>query len=330
MAAIIYENKICPALPGETVLDTLLRHGVSISFSCKRGVCQACLLKCERGEVTEAAVYGLKASWQNQGYFLSCQCPATSALTVSPAEDRPTVFRYTVAGKTWLAPSIVQLILRPVSGAETMKCVAGQHLNLQIDNLSRTYSIANVSAEDHLLELHIKVLADGAFSQHLVTDVDVGSEVRVQGPMGNCSYSADIDNMDILCLGVGVGLAPLLGVIRDALRKGHERKISLLHGVRDQGGVYAVDELDALCRQHPNFTYQIAVLEAVTTEQAALQSTRAVTGDIYQLFASQLQEPSRTAVFLRGSASFVAKMQKQLFFRGVRRSAIFVDALQAS
>ncbi len=330
MAEIIYENKSYAALPGETVLDTLLRHGVNISFSCQRGVCQACLLKCELGEVAEAAVNGLKTSWQNQGYFLSCLCPATSTLTVAPAADRPAVFRYAVVRKTWLAASIVQLLLRPVSGAETMKCVAGQHLNLQIDGVSRTYSIANVSSEDHLLELHIKVLADGVFSQRLVTDVDVGSEVIVHGPMGSCGYSADIDNMNILCLGVGIGLAPLLGVIRDALRKGHERKISLLHGVRDHHGVYAIDALDALCDQNPNFTYQVAVLEAGRPEQGVLQSARAVTGDIYELVTSQLQEPSRTAVFLCGSANFVAKMQKQLFFRGVRRSAIFVDAIQAS
>lgn len=329
MAEIIYENKPYTALPGETVLDTLLRHGVSISFSCRRGVCQACILKCDAGDLPEDSTRGLRTSWQDQGYFLSCLCPASASLVVSSVDSCPAIFRYVVVAKQLLAPSILQLILRPASATEAMKCLPGQHLNLQVDSISRTYSIANVPEEDQSLELHIKVLPDGVFSQVLATGIDVGRELGVQGPMGDCCYSADIDNMNLLCLGVGVGLAPLLGVIRDALQKGHQREISLLHGALDLNGIYATDQIHALSYQYSNFHYQRCVLDGrKMTDSQHCESV--VEGDIYELAINLLTEPSRTAVFLCGSADFVAEMQKKLFFRGVRRSAIFVETFQAS
>lgn len=71
--------------PGETLLDLLLRQGADVTFSCRGGSCQACLMHCRSGQVPLEAQTGLPAAVAEAGYFLACQClPEEDMLVARP------------------------------------------------------------------------------------------------------------------------------------------------------------------------------------------------------------------------------------------------------
>src|SRR4051812_16858802 len=91
MANIRYAGSEYPVAPGESVLDCLLRHEAAVSYSCKSGVCQACLMKSAGGNIPERAQRGLKDTLQAQGYFLACCCEPAEDLTITQPGDEQRV-----------------------------------------------------------------------------------------------------------------------------------------------------------------------------------------------------------------------------------------------
>src|SRR5215213_10761606 len=85
MPLVIFAGKSYAATPGEAVLDTLLRHGISVSNSCRAGACQSCLLRASAGTIPAVAQRGLKSTLIEQGYFLSCSCIPEGDVTIEPA-----------------------------------------------------------------------------------------------------------------------------------------------------------------------------------------------------------------------------------------------------
>ena len=85
MPTFTYSGAGYQAVPGESVLEALLRQGVEISNSCRAGACQSCLLRAVSRAVPAVAQQGLKATLVEQGYFLSCVCRPEADLLLEPA-----------------------------------------------------------------------------------------------------------------------------------------------------------------------------------------------------------------------------------------------------
>lgn len=80
-----YGERAVMPLPGETVLNALLRAGIDVPFSCKAGACHTCLSRCTDGHVPERSQRGLAAHLLSQGYFLPCKCKAETDMTITAA-----------------------------------------------------------------------------------------------------------------------------------------------------------------------------------------------------------------------------------------------------
>lgn len=87
MPSVTYAGVTCAVAPGETVLDTLLRHGHSIANLCRGGACHSCLLRAD-GPIPAEAQRGLTAALVAQGYFLACSCVPEGDLRIEPAGGR--------------------------------------------------------------------------------------------------------------------------------------------------------------------------------------------------------------------------------------------------
>lgn len=87
MATIHYQGKSYQCREDETVLDVMLRHGVDFPFSCRSGVCHACLHKAESGRLTMKSQKGLNSTQREQGLFLPCRCrPIEDMVIVQPEQ----------------------------------------------------------------------------------------------------------------------------------------------------------------------------------------------------------------------------------------------------
>lgn len=80
-----YGPRAVTPVPGETVLNALLRAGIDVPFSCKAGACQSCLSRCLEGAIPERAQRGLAAHLRDKSYFLPCKCKAVNDMTIAAA-----------------------------------------------------------------------------------------------------------------------------------------------------------------------------------------------------------------------------------------------------
>ena len=215
MDEITYKNAVYACENGETVLDALLRHRVDIPYSCKTGTCLSCLVKATDGDVPEKARKNIRPSLAEQGYFLACQCPPVAGLSIVSGDDAALYGRATVRRVEKVAPDICRVTLQP---STPLYYRAGQFINLRRpDGLVRSYSLASVPRLDKDLEIHVKRLPRGQMSNWLFDDVGPGDGLDLQGPNGDCFYVPGTPDQKLLLIGTGTGLAPLMGIVRDAL-----------------------------------------------------------------------------------------------------------------
>ena len=237
----------------ESVLECLTRQGVTVPHSCKSGICQSCMMRAVRGAPPAEAQKGLRESQQAQGYFLACSCVPKVDMEVTL--DAPELFLVpaTVQSLVGLSSKIARLRLHTT---QPMEYRPGQFVNVRRDDgLIRSYSLASVPQQDNYLELHVQRSPQGQMSGWIHGQLKEGDTVQVSTPRGECYYRPNALDQPLLLVGTGSGLAPLYGVIRDALRLGHRGPLWLFHGSRKREGLYLVNELHALANAHSNFNY---------------------------------------------------------------------------
>lgn len=301
--------------PGETALDALLRGGVAVPNSCRAGACQSCRLRASAGTPPAASQVGLKATLRERGHFLACLCRPEEDLTIAVGDDPPRPA--TVREVTMLTADVARVRLQTHT---PLPYRAGQFITLlRGDGLARSYSLASVPGLDEALELHVRVLPHGRMSQWIAHELQPGAELSVRGPEGDCFYIESDPAQPLLLVGTGTGLAPLYGVARDALRRGHTGPITLIHGAVTPAGLYLQDVLEDMSREHDNFSYLRCALHGEATADLEIGGIEAVT-------ARRLPKLTGHRVFVCGDPERVAALRKQSFLRGARMNEIFADA----
>jgi Na+-transporting NADH:ubiquinone oxidoreductase subunit NqrF len=215
----------------ETVLDTLLRENINLSYACKKGTCNSCMVRCVVGIPPSAAQAGLKNTLRKQNYFLACQCHPDQDMSIRLPDQSEFYRMGTIVVNTLLNRNTILLV---IAFEDAFEFNTGQFVNLQRnDGLTRSYSIANIPKESNVLEFHVRRLPAGKFSGWLHDDVRVGDSIAVSEPLGHCFYLPERHKQGLLLVGTGTGLAPLAGILTDALSQGHTGPIHLFHGSRD-------------------------------------------------------------------------------------------------
>ncbi|MCA0369624.1 MAG: 2Fe-2S iron-sulfur cluster binding domain-containing protein [Proteobacteria bacterium] len=323
-AQLTYKGKAYALFENESVLDCLLREHVPVPHSCCAGACQSCMMQAVDGSVIPGkAQEGLKASLTSQGFFLACQCVPSQDMWVRDPDAAGFETTVSVTEKRFLNAHVIALSLTPV---RPFAARPGQYLTLMTpQNLARSYSIASDPERDSVITLHVKLFPDGAMGGWL-RSASLGDEMRVRGPYGSCFYTQEEDTTFPLVLaGTGTGLAPLYGVLKDALAKGHEGPIHLFHGSLKAQDLYLEEELRALDGQHANFTYIPCVLHTDGASNAYTQ------GDFKEIVLMGLpQDKARARLFLCGAPDMVNALKTKAFLAGLSSKHIFVDAFLPS
>jgi NAD(P)H-flavin reductase len=197
---------------------------------------------------------------------------------------------------------------------------AGQFVNLQrSDGLTRSYSIANTPQETNTVEFHIRRLPGGRFSEWLHDEIKVGDAIAVSEPRGHCFYLPERSEQGILLVGTGTGLAPLAGILTDALEQGHSGPIFLFHGSREVEDLYRIDEMRQLAGQHQNFHY----IPCLSGKHVPEGFTR---GRVNEVALATFADLKGWRVFLCGHPDMVNQMKKMTFLKGASMKDIYADA----
>lgn len=268
------------------------------------------------GEPPAKSQAGLKDTLKSQGYFLACQCIPDGDLAVAlPTDDAVPFYTTAVLEKFTLSRDIVSVRL---SNPEGMQCRPGQYVQVALDGHIRSYSIASLPEQDGFLELHVKRIPGGRLSNWFHDVSQPGMQCRIRGPFGSCFYVPDgTQEFPVFLVGTSSGLAPLEGVARDALARGHKGPIVLIHGALEKGGLYHQAELSQLQSDNAGFRYRTSVAD----------SGDAATADIRVHAKNELGNlGARNArVFLCGAPELVNEMKVGMFLAGAASANIHAD-----
>lgn len=313
MTLVAHDAGAVDVAPGETVLEALLRAGVKAPHSCRAGNCQSCLHRAIDGAPPPQSQSGLTDAQKAMGYFLPCICWPTTPLTIVRPDNLGVPLEAVVRAIDPLSADIVRLRI----DADGFAYRPGQFVELRVeDDLKRHYSLASHPEEDSFLEMHIRLHRDGRMSRHLADKLRAGDKLHVAGPSGSCFYEGVHEDQPMLLIGAGTGLAPLYGVLRDALRKGHRGPIRLYHGARSREGLYLSKELQALSNSRDNVDFQ----------PCAFDPSAPYGGDVAATALDAEQSVSDAAIFLCGGENLVKRLKRELFMRGASLKNIRSDA----
>lgn len=313
MPRLDYDGRSYDRTDGESVLDALLRQGVEVSHACKAGACGSCLMQVRPpSSAPSSAQRGLRESWAAQGYFLACSCQPDGDFAAGPVGEGLLV-PAVIHGIEPLSASVLRVRLTPSAPFDYR---AGQYVTvIRQDGLARSYSLASLS-DDATLELHVRLLPNGRMSQWLAGEATPGTPVQLLGPSGGCFYVGGRPEQPLLLAGTGTGLAPLVGIARDAIRSGHVGPIHLVHGALALAGFYLHDELSALHEACPAFTVC----------QTAFESE----GPIEKVIAQRFPSLTGYRAFVCGDPEVVRTLTKRIFVAGAAFNDIHSDAFVPS
>lgn len=299
----------------ETVLEALVAAGLDIPNACRAGACQACKLQATHGQVPAIAQQGLSNAEKTLGYFLSCQCRPTEDLTLVNPKAQKRV-NAEVLSATKLSDHVLQVRL-----SSEIPFLAGQFLTVwHKGNTARSYSIAS-TPDEGFIECHIKHIQGGAFSPFAFETLKAGDSLEIQGPMGTCIYSPNESTQPLLLVGLSTGLAPLYGILKQALSQQHTGPIHLVCGAKNAQGIYLKDVLKQLENSHQNLS-----VDFIVQEESGSEFT---TGDIYAHCKQAHPSTKGYSIYLCGAQSFVNKFKKQSFLAGANMKDIHADAFVA-
>ncbi len=254
-------GRILPVAAGANLLETLQKHSVPVSYSCMAGRCGTCRCKVLEGEVLETGREAKITNPDDDQYILACISVLTGSCMIEiPESDEVVVhpqriLRATVAALEDMTHDIKRLRLQV---NKRLAFSPGQYATLQFTPQHiRPYSMAGLSSDSEL-EFHIRLVPGGRVTSHIANGLKVGDPVRVTGPLGT-AYLRTRHDGPMLCVAGGTGLAPVLSIVRGALKGGMRNDIHVYFGVRSPVDVYGTEWLAELAEAHGNLHVHIVV-----------------------------------------------------------------------
>jgi NAD(P)H-flavin reductase/hemoglobin-like flavoprotein len=200
---------------------------------------------------------------------------------------------------------------------------AGQYASVETlrwPRVWRPYSIANAPAPDGLLSLHVKAIDAGWVSSALVHHTRVGDLVRLGPPVGSMVCDPR-SQRDVLLVGGGTGLAPMLALAEELSRWNDRRRVHLYFGVRRIEELYCLERLAAMVKRDP----LLRVVPCVSQDHR-FRGERGLIADVLAQHAPEHDEWTRHDVFVAGSGPMVASTVGRLLDFGVDQRRIRFDS----
>jgi CDP-4-dehydro-6-deoxyglucose reductase len=312
--------------PGETVLDAALRQNIGLPYGCRNGGCGACSSSLLAGEVDYPSGKTGALEGQGEDACLLCQAvPQTDLLCQvreieQAAEIVPRVLPCRVTKKEQLAHDVVRLFIK-LPEAERLQFLAGQYLDFILkDGRRRAFSIANAPHDDEFIELHIRHVDGGEFTDHVFCAMQEKEILRIQAPMGRFTLRENSER-PLLFIAGGTGFAPIKGIIEHALHIGTERPMHLYWGVRARRDLYLPELPAAWAAAHGNFRFVPVLSEA----DADWRGRR---GWVHETVLEDHPEMGAFDVYMAGPPIMVNASREAFEQHGLTLEHMFSDAFE--
>ncbi len=287
-----------PVQEGESILQAALNAGLVLPYGCRDGACGTC-----KGKLVEGRLdYGrysekvLSPAEREQGHALFCQAKPLGDVVIEAREvrragDIPVKKLPARVQRMQRAADDVMILYLKLPANERLQFLPGQYVDLLLkDGTRRSFSMGNAPHDDEFVQLHVRHVVGGSFTDHVFATMKERDILRFEGPLGTFFLREESDK-PIVFVASGTGFAPIKAIIEAALQKGVARPMTLYWGGRRPKDLY-LNELPAKwAAEHPGFRYVPVVSDALPEDRWAGRTGfvhRAVMQDLPDLSGHQV------------------------------------------
>lgn len=314
--------------PSQTVLEAAIEAGINLPYGCRNGACGACKGKVISGKVMHDD-YQSSAMTDAElaaGQALFCCARPLEDLVIECRElsgvngIKPRILPVRVQKKEQLSGDVMVLFLQ-LPASERLQFVAGQYLEFILkDGKRRAFSIANAPHYDALIELHLRLVPGGQFTQYVFEEMPEKAILRIEAPLGTF-YLREESTKPIIFVAGGTGFAPIKGIIEHMIHFGMQREIVLYRGGRLQSDLYMNELSQRWAEFLPNLRY-IPVL----SEEPADSGWQGRTGLVHEAVLADYPDLSEHQAYVCGAPGMVEIAHKTFVEQGLPADEFFSDA----
>lgn len=317
-----------PCADGDTVLTGALAADLMLPYGCRNGACGSCKGKVLSGEVDlgDYQPSALTEDEKAQGFALLCCAKPQSDLVIEVKEVRRAgdvqIKRLPcrVESITKAAPDVAILRLK-LPANDRLQYLPGQYVDLLLpDGRRRSFSLATAPDDDALMELHIRRVPGGFFTNKVFDEYKGREILRLEGPLGSF-YLREDSVKPIILLAGGTGFAPIKAIVEHALHHRHTRPMILYWGVRTKCDLYLPDLPFQWQAALPGFRYV-----PVLSEPAAGDAWQGRTGLVHRAVLDDFDDLSGYQVYACGGPLMIDAARQSFTTRGLPSDEFYADS----
>ncbi|MET0066948.1 MAG: CDP-6-deoxy-delta-3,4-glucoseen reductase [Candidatus Thiodiazotropha sp.] len=310
----------------ETILEAAIRQGVNLPYGCRNGFCGDCRATLKNGAVHYPdGVPPVMAEHEQEACY-TCQAHPGSDITlgiveITQSQDIQTrIMPCKIDRIERLNDDVIRLYLKLPEG-ERLQFLAGQYLNFVLqDGTRRAFSIANAPHDDDFIELHIRHVSGGTFTDMLFNGMQEKTILRIEAPLGSY-YLREDSHKPIIFMGGGTGFAPLKGIIEHAFQIGVDRPMHLYWGVRSRVDLYLSELPERWASENANFRYIPVLSEPDPDWQGE-------TGWVHDTVLANHPDLSNYEVYMSGPPPMIEAGKQAFLSHGLSGEALFSDSFE--
>ena len=309
------------------ILDDALTHGLNFPYGCQNGFCGKCKAVVLNGEIKYNGDVPPAITEEDleANMALLCQCRATSDLyiNVDELDDLANIEVRSLPCKVEqinrLNHDVIQIMLK-IPGAQSLQYLAGQYLDLEHSDFEpRAFSIANAPTNSNFIELHVRLVEDGQFTNFIFNRLTEKTILRIEGPKGDFFLREESDKPAILIAG-GTGFAPIKAIVEHLIAIESQRKVHIYWGVRAEEDIYS-----NLPAEWANEFETISYVPVLSEANGAWQGEK---GFVHEAVAQDFADLSDYEVYACGPPVMVKAAASGCLERGLSKKNFYSDAFE--
>ena len=319
------------ANPDEALLAAAIRQGIGLPYGCKDGACGSCKCKKLEGSVSHGPhqLKALSVEEAENGFILTCCAVPHSDVVIESRQVTdesafPVKKMPTRVNSMTKASHDVMVIRLQLPASDVFKYHAGQYVEFLLrDGDRRAYSMGNAphtQAENPGVELHIRHMPGGKFTEHVFGPMKEKEILRIEGPFGSF-YLRDDSTKPMVLLASGTGFAPIKAIIEHMQFKGITRPAVLYWGGRRPADLYMHDWVQGKVAEMPNLSYIPVVSDALPED-----AWTGRTGFVHKAVLQDLADLSGHQVYACGAPIVVDSAQAAYIAAGLPESEFYADS----
>lgn len=225
---------------------------------------------------------------------------------------------YKITERIQETPDVISLKLVDKNGGHP-RFIAGQCVTIFLPDSDvpsgKAYSLSSAPS-DQFFSITVKKVGDYSSRIH---ELKVDDEVLMSEPYG--FFNPEFDDAPMVMIAGGVGIAPIMSIIKDALEHDRKRKVELWYSNRTVNDIVFKNELNELAKNHQNFHVRYFITREKVLPDGYV-ARRICAADI---LSAQNRDPE-TFYFMCGREDFVKNIWRGLINSGISESQIATEA----